>query len=250
MASESVRLYRTGAHQCGYYADRRSINQVLDPQSPAVPDIFGRALAHGFRRAGDVVYRPDCGNCVACVPYRVPIATFAPNRAQRRVLARNSDISLNWRPAEHSTEHFDLYRSYLRQRHADGGMDDPSAEDYQRFLLSQWADTWFLELRLDGLLVGAAVTDQVADAASAVYTYFSPDHARRSLGTFAILQQIDHCRRQNLAHLYLGFWIEGHPKMNYKRQFAPGEVRRDGIWRALASQALHPVDHPAQPGRA
>lgn len=234
MASDSVRLYRTGAHQCGYYADRLSINQVLDPQSPAVPEIFGRALAHGFRRAGDVVYRPDCGSCAACVPYRVPIAAFTPNRAQRRVWARNSDVSIDWRPAEPSDEHFALYRCYLRQRHAAGGMDDPNPEDYQRFLLSRWADTWFMEMRLSGLLIGAAVTDQAANAASAVYTYFSPEYARRSLGTFAILQQIEHCRHQGLAHLYLGFWIDRHPKMNYKIQFGPGEVRQAGIWRPWA----------------
>ena len=230
MTSDSVRLYRTGAHQCGYYAQRQSINQVLDPQSPRLAEIYDQALTHGFRRAGDVIYRPDCGACAACVPYRVPIASFAPNRAQRRVLARNSDVAVSWRPAAHSDEHFDLYRRYLTQRHAAGGMDDPSPEDYQRFLLSRWADTWLMELRLDDELIGAAVTDRVADAASAVYTYFAPEHSRRSPGTLAILQQLHFCQQQGLAHLYLGYWIDGHQKMDYKRLFGPGEIRRQGTW--------------------
>lgn len=229
----SVRLYRTAAHSCGYYADRQSINQVLDPASPDLAQTFGLALAHGFRRAGDIVYRPDCGICTACVPYRVPVATFAPDRAQRRVLARNQDVQVIWRPAVESNEHFLLYSRYLGQRHADGGMDHPSAEDYRRFLFSRWANTWLMELRLAGTLIGAAVTDIVVGAASAVYTYFAPEHARRSLGTFAVLQQLDHCRREALTHLYLGYWIDGHPKMHYKQQFGPGEVRRQGLWQAL-----------------
>jgi arginine-tRNA-protein transferase len=229
----SVRLYRTAAHACGYYAERLSTNQVLDPESPDLADTFGLALAHGFRRAGNIVYRPDCGVCAACIPYRVPIATFSANRAQRRVLARNSDIAVIWRPAENLDEHYRLYARYLSQRHAGGGMDDPTPEDYQRFLFGHWARTMLMELRLDGELIGAAVTDLVADAASAVYTYFAPEQSRRSLGSFAILQQLDYCRRAALAHLYLGYWIDGHPKMNYKRQFGPGEVRRQGFWQPL-----------------
>lgn len=254
MASDSIRLYRTAAHSCGYYADRSSINQVLDPQSPKLAEVFGHALSHGFRRAGDVVYRPGCAACSACVPYRLPVADFRPSRAQRRVLARNGDVTVHWCRAAALPEHFDLYRRYLGERHAEGGMADPSPEDYQRFLLSHWADTWFMELRLDGALIGAAVTDLVADAASAVYTYFAADHARRSLGTFAILQQIEHCRRQGLAHLYLGFWIDGHPKMNYKRQFGPAEVRLHGSWmpatavEAGATVAPRNLDPLAGPG--
>ncbi len=230
MSSDSIRLYRTAAHPCGYYADRESTNQVLDPESPHLAQFFGRALAHGFRRAGDIVYRPDCAHCRACIAYRLPVTRFAPNRAQRRVLARNRDIAAKWRPAAKSEEHFALYRRYVDCRHADGGMQQPSPEDYSRFLLSRWASTWFLELRLDGELLATAVTDLVDDAASAIYTYFAPDQAARSLGTLAILKQIDQCRVLGLAHLYLGFWIDQHPKMHYKRHFGPAEVRVGGIW--------------------
>lgn len=230
MASEGIRLFRTAPHACGYYADRASINQVLDPESPALAGVFGKALAHGFRRAGDIVYRPDCGQCSACTAYRIPVADFSANRAQRRVLQRNHDVGVTWCPAEATDEHFALYERYLKARHADGGMDAPSAEDYRRFLLSRWALTWFLELRLAGQLIGTAVTDLTEDAASAIYTYFDPAQRARSIGTLAILEQIRFCQQRQLTHLYLGFWIDGHPKMHYKRQFGPGEIRVGGRW--------------------
>jgi leucyl-tRNA---protein transferase len=230
MSTDGIRLFRTIAHRCGYYDDRESINQVLDPQSPQVASHYGLALEHGFRRAGDVVYRPVCVGCSACVPYRLLVAEFTPNRAQRRVLARNTDVVISWRPAGADDEHFALYRAYLGQRHAAGGMDSPSPEDFSRFLLSAWAQTWFMEMRIDQRLVGAAVTDQVANAASAVYTYFAPDLKQRSLGTLAILKQIEYCRQLALPYLYLGFWIASHPKMDYKRNFGPAELRQENRW--------------------
>lgn len=241
MASDGIRLYRTLAHACGYYGDRMATNQVLDPESPQLPEFFGRALAHGFRRAGDIVYRPDCASCSACVAYRLPVARFAPSRAQRRVLARNRDLAVHWLPATASDEHYALYRRYVDQRHAGGGMQEPAPEDYRRFLLSRWANTWFLELRHAGDLLAAAVTDVVDDAASAIYTYFDPDQAERSLGTLAILSQVDRCRELGLPHLYLGFWIDRHPKMHYKRQFGPAQIRWRGQWIDLERGQTGPV---------
>ncbi len=241
MANDGIRLFRTLAHPCGYFSDRMAINQVLDPESPQLAQFYARALAHGFRRAGDAIYRPHCHTCSACVPYRIPIADFRADRAQRRTLARNQDIAVHWRTAEPCEEHFGLYRRYLAERHTGGGMDHPSLDDYQRFLLSHWANTWFMELRLQGELVGAAVTDIVADAASAVYTYFDPQHAKRSLGTLAILKQIEHCRSLALPHLYLGFWIEGHPKMHYKQNLKPGQIRDESGWKAADSENTPPI---------
>lgn len=232
MSSDSVRLYRTVEHACGYFEQRRSQNLVLDPESPHLAEVYGRALEHGFRRAGNVIYRPDCPGCQSCVPYRLYAPGFRPDRAQRRVLARNQDLDCAWVPARADLTHYQLYRRYLEGRHASGGMDEATPEDQSRFLLSQWANTCNLELRLRGELVGVAVTDVVPHALSAVYTYFAPKQAGRSLGTFAILQQIEHCRRTGRDHLYLGYWIEGHRKMDYKRRFAPAEIRDGDRWRA------------------
>lgn len=232
MSSDSVRLYRTVEHACGYFTERRSQNLVLDPESPHLAEVYGRALEHGFRRAGNVIYRPDCPGCKACVPYRLDVAAFRPDRGQRRVLQRNQNLECAWVPARAEPAHFRLYQRYLQGRHAAGGMDDATPEDQSRFLLSQWATTHNLEVRLAGELIAVAVTDLVPRALSAVYTYFAPEYPQRSLGTYAILQQIEHARRTRREHLYLGYWIDAHPKMHYKRRYAPAEVRIDESWQA------------------
>jgi arginine-tRNA-protein transferase len=233
MSEDSIRLYRTHLHACGYFRDRQASNHVLDPESPRLASVYSQALAQGFRRAGDVLYRTACPGCSACVPYRIPVWQFVPKRSQKRVLARNADVQISWRQAALSDEHLALYQRYLGQRHRGGGMDGAGAEDFSRFLLSAWASTWFMELRLADQLIGCAVTDLCSDGASAVYTYFDPDLSARSLGTLAILKQIEHCRINALSHLYLGFWIQGHAKMDYKRQFAPGQQYLGQHWQPI-----------------
>jgi arginine-tRNA-protein transferase len=126
-----------------------------------------------------------------------------------------------------------LYERYLRQRHPGGGMDEADASDFRRFLTAPWSPTLFLEMRLANRLVGVAVTDVCTNGLSAVYTFFDPDEHARSLGTFAILQQVALARRRGLPWVYLGFWIEGHPKMDYKRRFRPLQVRGTAGWAAM-----------------
>ncbi|MCA1713816.1 MAG: arginyltransferase [Gammaproteobacteria bacterium] len=142
-----------------------------------------------------------------------------------RCLARNADVAARVLPAERSDEQFALYRRYLRARHRDGGMDAHGTAEFEQFLIGAWAQGRFLELRERGSqrLLGVAVTDLVDDALSAVYTFYDPDETARGLGTFGILQQIQWARREGRAHLYLGYWIGGHDKMDYKRRFQPLE---------------------------
>lgn len=237
MKSEVVRLFQTLPQDCGYYPDRSAQNLVIDPSAPNLAAIYGLALTRGFRRAGGHVYHPHCAQCRACVPCRVPVATFVPNRSQRRCLARNADIVATPVPAGYTAEYFNLYCRYLDARHADGGMDHPAPDDFARFLYTTWSPTRFLELRRDGRLVGVAVTDVCADGLSAVYTFYEPTGLARGLGTYAILQQIAWARREGLPHLYLGYWIAGHPKMDYKRLFRPLEVLRIGHWVGLDDAA-------------
>lgn len=233
MTAPSIRLYQTQEHPCGYWPDRAARDLLLDPHEPAVPALYGQLLALGFRRSGGNVYRPRCASCRACTPLRVPVAGFRPDRSQRRCIAANLD--LQWRDAEpgYSDERFALYRRYLGQRHPGGGMDTASRDDFERFLFCDWAPTRFLEARLDDALVAVAVTDVLPDALSAVYTFFAPELPARSLGTAAVLQQIAWAGASGREHLYLGFWLEGHPKMTYKARFRPAEVLRDGRWVTL-----------------
>lgn len=238
MRPESVRLFQTLDHPCGYFSDRNARNLVIDPLDTRLASIYETALTWGFRRSGGHVYRPNCRKCQACVPCRLPVEGFRPDRSQRRCLTRNQDLEVLWAEPSADPEMTTLYERYLRGRHAGGGMDDPAAEDFERFLIAPWGQSRFLQVRLHGNLIAVAVTDQTAHSLSAVYTFFCPTQARRSLGVFCILEQIAQARRLGLQHLYLGYWISGHPKMHYKSRYAPLEIQINGHWRPLADDPL------------
>jgi leucyl-tRNA---protein transferase len=233
MRSERIRLFLTLPHACGYYADRAAQNLVLDPAAPNLDRLYPGALAQGFRRAGGHLYRPRCARCQACIPCRVPVEHFRPDRSQRRCLKRNADLTLHEAEPTYTEERFALYTKYLRSRHPGGGMDEAEPDDFRHFLSAPWSPTLFLEMRKNGHLLGVAVTDVCVSGLSAVYTFFDPDASARSLGTFGILSQLGLARRRGLEYLYLGYWIEGHPKMDYKRRFRPLEVLREERWTPL-----------------
>ncbi len=234
MRSDRVRLFQTLPHTCGYYAARTAQNLVIDPAAPQLDKLYGSALERGFRRAGGHLYLPHCAQCRACTPCRVDVAAFKPDRSQRRCLKRNADLQVLETSPGYTAERHALYQAYLRQRHADGGMDEADAADFQRFLTAPWSPTLFLELRLASRLLGVAVTDVCLNGLSAVYTFFDPSEQARGLGTFAILQQLQLAARRGLPWVYLGFWIEGHPKMDYKRRFRPLQIRGAEGWRYMA----------------
>ena len=233
MRSDNVRLFQTLPHSCGYFAERTAQNLVIDPAAPQLDQLYGAALERGFRRAGGHLYLPHCGHCRACTPCRIDVEHFAPDRAQKRCMKRNADIAISESMAGYNAERHTLYERYLRQRHPGGGMDEADASDFRRFLTAPWSPTLFLEMRVAKRLVGVAVTDVCTNGLSAVYTFFDPDEHARSLGTFAILQQVALARRRGLPWVYLGFWIEGHPKMDYKRRFRPLQVRGTAGWAAM-----------------
>jgi arginyl-tRNA--protein-N-Asp/Glu arginylyltransferase len=233
MRSEQVRLFQTLPHPCGYFAGRSAQNLVIDPAAPQLDALYGPALERGFRRAGGHLYFPQCPQCNACTPCRIDAENFRPDRSQRRCLNRNADLTVVEAMAGYTDERYALYATYLKSRHPDGGMDDADASDFNRFLTAPWSPTLFLELRLGPRLLGVAVTDVCLGGLSAVYTFFDPAEQARSLGTFAILQQVELARRRAVPWLYLGFWIEGHPKMDYKRRFRPLQVRHADGWSTL-----------------
>ncbi|HEY4530180.1 MAG TPA: arginyltransferase [Luteimonas sp.] len=228
-----LRLFHTAEHACGYWPERAARDLVLDPGDPRLAEAYPRALSWGFRRSGDLVYRPHCHGCRACVPVRIAVDAFVPDRSQRRCLARNADVQARILPAAENGERFELYRRYLTGRHAGGGMDEHGRTEFAQFLVGSWSQGRFLELRVDGRLVAVAVTDLVEDALSAVYTFYDPAESARGLGTLAILHQIEWARRDRRRHLYLGYWISGHRKMDYKRRFQPLEHFDGRTWSPL-----------------
>ena len=230
MNDQALSLYLTAEHPCGYYGDRRSANLVPDPQIAMNNGLYDLLVSHGFRRSGGFVYRPHCPECQDCLPCRIEVDSFRPNRNQRRCLKRNSDLVTRIRAADFQDEDFEMYYRYINSRHGDGSMANPSEDDYRNFLLSDWGQTLFIETRFHGKLLSIAVSDQLRSGLSAVYTFFDPDETRRSLGTFAILQQIWLAQVYGLPHVYLGYWIKNHPKMDYKKNFDSLEFYLNQLW--------------------
>jgi arginine-tRNA-protein transferase len=244
-----LRLFHTGEHACGYWPERVARDLVLDPRDPRLARWYPHALGWGFRRSGDIVYRPHCQGCRACVAVRIPVDRFKASRNQRRCLARNADLDMRICQPVRTEEQLALYRRYLAARHAGGGMDGHGAHEFDQFLIGSWSDGRFMELRehgptRPGRLLAVAVTDVTENAMSAVYTFFEPDAEQRSLGTLAILKQIEWARRERREHLYLGYWIAGHAKMDYKRYYHPLEGFDGRDWREMDREDITPVPEP------
>ena len=223
-------------HQCVYFGDREARSQMLHPVERRSAAAYSDLARAGFRRSGDDLYRPRCASCEACVPTRVAVERFRWGRRFRRVLKRNADLVVRAEPATPDRvplELYALYARYIRGRHADGEMYPPSPSQLVSMLGSEWAATFLLNVRLDGRLVASAVTDTLDDGLAAVYTFFDPDLAGRSLGVFSILQQVEECRRRDLPYLYLGFWIADSAKMRYKIEYQPAQLLIDGRWREI-----------------
>jgi arginine-tRNA-protein transferase len=236
----AVAFFLTTAHDCGYLPDRQAVNVVVDPGLPVGTSLYSQLAALGFRRSGSRVYRPACTGCAACIPLRIPVAAFHPNRIQRRAQARNGDLTVCERPPEFDAEHYDLYCRYITGRHPNGGMDDTTPAGYLAFITGAGIDTRLIEFRQAGRCVAVAVVDVLADGLSAVYTFFEHALPRRSLGVYAILWQIEAVRRMGKKWLYLGYWIEDCRKMSYKVAYRPYELLLEGRWRRFD-------DPPARP---
>jgi arginyl-tRNA--protein-N-Asp/Glu arginylyltransferase len=226
-------LYLSMPHPCSYLAGRMSTILFVDPQRDLNAGEYGLFVRQGFRRSGDLVYRPHCQGCNACVPVRVPVREFQTSRGQRRVWHRNADIAVIEAPARFDPAHFNLYRRYQAGRHPESGMNDADPEKYLGFLASRQIDTVFFELRAGNKLLGVAVADLLPDGLSAVYTFYDPDLPQRGLGVYAVLWEIAETARRGLHYLYLGYWIAESPKMAYKTRYRPIEILQASQWRKL-----------------
>ena len=229
--SVKLEFYITHEHACNYLDDRLAKTLVADPQFPVNRLIHSRLSGLGFRRSGSMLYKPHCDNCSACIPVRISVHEFKmKSRKHRRTWKINSDLRVQCRKAGYDEKYYDLYRKYVNEIHKDGGMDNPSPEDFMHFLLCDWADTTFYEILQGEKLVAVAVTDRLEDGLSAVYTFYDPAYRKRSLGIYSILIQINEVTKQGLDWLYLGYWIADCTKMNYKNQFDHIEYYSNNKW--------------------
>ncbi len=226
-------FYQTPIHPCGYLPDQYSLNIFADPNEEISTQTYSWLIDYGFRRNGSHLYRPKCPECTACVPTRVCVDEFKPNRSQKRALKRNQDIVIHKVQNKFTQEHFDLYTKYLQTRHNDGPMSQSTQSDYEEFILGTWSETYLLEFRLDKKLISVAVFDVLPQGLSAVYTFFDNEYGKRGLGTLAVLQLILRAKELKLPYLYLGYWIEASQKMNYKANFKPIEGHIGNHWQKL-----------------
>ena len=229
-----IALHISNSHECGYFDDRLATTLFVDPNEKITSHNYHALLANGFRRSGQLVYKPHCEKCNACVPLRINTQEFKPSRSQQRILKKNDDVTYTILAPDYRDEHFSLYKDYLSARHKAGGMEKHTQKDYQDSMMSSSVDTALIEYRIMDQLICVAITDLVDDGLSAVYTFFDPQLSKqRSLGTFAILSQIYLAKSLRRSWLYLGYWIEDSKKMSYKSNFSGSQILTSGEWNRL-----------------
>jgi arginyl-tRNA--protein-N-Asp/Glu arginylyltransferase len=241
---DTPQFFLTSPSACPYLPgkqERKVFTHLVGERAPAVNDL----LTHGgFRRSQSIAYRPACDACRACVSVRVLSQEFQPTRTFRRVLGTNADVVAEERPSIPTAEQYSLFRAYLDARHADGGMVDMTVLDYSMMVEDSHVRTKLFEYRRrgpdtringrgQGSLLAVALTDVLSDGLSMVYSFYDPDQRGRSLGTFIILDHIARARALGLPYVYLGYWVEGSPKMDYKRRFLPQERLAHEGWKRI-----------------
>jgi arginyl-tRNA--protein-N-Asp/Glu arginylyltransferase len=238
---DAPQFYLTSPSVCPYLPgkeERKVFTHIIGKRARDLNELLTQG---GFRRSQTIAYRPACETCRACISVRVLVDEFEPSGNMRRVLKDNRDLIGVASPNRPSSDQYSLFRRYLDARHRDGGMADMTVLDYSMMIEDSHVDTQVVEYRRRGIdsgitgrgtgdLVAVSLTDEMSDGLSMVYSFFDPEEAHRSLGTFMILDHIARAKALGLPYLYLGYWVEGSKKMDYKARFLPQERLMPAGW--------------------
>lgn len=228
--TKSFNLHLSAPAKCSYLEGKQSISQIIVPPNEINELYYASLLRQGFRRSGILVYRPHCGSCQACMSIRVDVQKFDFSKRFKRIINKNRHLQCRQLPLRWEEEHFELYRRYQTTRHQEQVDELQMRKDYKEFILNSYVDSTLLEYRdQHNQLKMISLIDISDDGISAVYTFYDPDD-KNSLGHYGILCQIDLCRLSSKPWLYLGYWVSGCKKLNYKIDYQPAEIFRDGVW--------------------
>ena len=238
-ANEQQTFFTTALLPCPYLDDlmeRRVVTELHGRRAESLNNLLTHS---GFRRSHGIAYVPACPTCQLCTSARIVVDQFTRSRTQRKTWNRNADLTVTPCGPIATEEQFSLFRKYLESRHGDGDMASMNEDDYRALIEDSPIRTDVVEFRDEaGTLVGCCLTDRIDDGLSAVYSFFDPEHAKRSLGVYMVLWLIETAKLAELPYIYLGFWIDGCRKMDYKTNYQPLEGYRDGVWKVLNPQSV------------